>query len=67
MAIMISSVCIPLADRIRDIDAELQTCDDEARRKSLTVEREIKRQVLSDLLAAAQPVPRNKPYAPVFG
>ena len=54
MTIMISSVCMPLADRIRDIDLELHICEDEERRKNLTIEREIRSSLLADLLAAAQ-------------
>jgi hypothetical protein len=60
MAIMISSMVFPLLYRVREIDAELTTCTDDAKRRSLLVEREIKHGVLSDLLAAATPVPRRK-------
>ena len=55
--VMISSSCLPLEKRIRDIDVELQTCQDETRRKSLEVERKIKGELLSDLLGAAYTVP----------
>jgi len=57
--IVISSLCLPLNTRLKEIDAELATCTDEARLKDLKAEREIKGDLQSRLLAAAYEVPRK--------
>ena len=58
--VIISSLVFPLAARLRAIRAELETCTNEGRRKSLLAELEIKQQLQLDLLAAAKPMPRMR-------
>jgi hypothetical protein len=58
--VLVSSLVFPLADRLREIDAALAECADEARRKGLLAEREIKHALQLDLLAAARPIPRKR-------
>lgn len=58
--ILISSQVFVLLDRVRAIDAALADCSDETRRKDLLVEREIKHDVLTRLLDAAQVIKRRR-------
>lgn len=60
MMILISSQVFVLLNRVRAIDAALADCLDEAKRKDLLVEREIKHDVLTRLLDAAQVVKRRR-------
>lgn len=58
--VIVSSLVFPLLERVREIDAALADCADDAKRKDLLAEREVKHTLLSDLLDAAVTTKRRR-------
>lgn len=58
--ISICSLAPALADRLSQIYDELKVCTDEVKRKNLVNERDIKRDMLKQMIEAAQPILRKR-------